>query len=147
MVVAGAGVVLAAYLTWVHYDISALVCRVGDCHTVQASQYAMVGAAPVALLGAGMYAAVLATQIVARVRPHVAFAMSAVAFAIALAGTLYAAYLTWLEVAVIHAICQWCVASAVLTVTLLALTSAMIWRMFASSGADDETGVPRAASW
>ena len=51
-----------------------------------------------------------------------------VAFATCLAGTVYAAYLTWIEVAVIDAICQWCVASAVLTVVLTVVLATLLWR-------------------
>jgi uncharacterized membrane protein len=38
---------------------------------------------------------------------------------VALAGTLFSGYLTYLELFVIHAICQWCVASAVIVTLLL----------------------------
>jgi uncharacterized membrane protein len=34
---------------------------------------------------------------------------------------LFAAYLTWLELFVIHAICRWCVGSAVIIVLVLLL--------------------------
>ena len=40
-------------------------------------------------------------------------------FLIALVGTLFSAYLTYLEVFVIHALCQWCLASAALMVAAL----------------------------
>ena len=40
-------------------------------------------------------------------------------FLVALVGTLFSAYLTYLEVFVIHAICEWCVASAALMVGAL----------------------------
>jgi uncharacterized membrane protein len=33
-------------------------------------------------------------------------------------GILFSAYLTWLELFVIHAICRWCVASAVIIVVI-----------------------------
>jgi uncharacterized membrane protein len=45
------------------------------------------------------------------------------AFTIALCGMLYFAYLTWLEIAVIGAICQWCVVAAAATVGLLVAES------------------------
>ena len=50
-------------------------------------------------------------------------ALSSLAFAVALAGALYSAYLTYLELFEIEAICAWCVASAAV-VTLIALLSA-----------------------
>jgi uncharacterized membrane protein len=34
---------------------------------------------------------------------------------------LFTGYLTWLELFVIHAICRWCVSSAVIVVTLFGL--------------------------
>jgi uncharacterized membrane protein len=50
--VALAGVAVAGYLTWVHYDEAALVCVAGGgCETVQHSSYAELGGIPVALLG------------------------------------------------------------------------------------------------
>ncbi len=100
-----AGVAVAAYLTWIHFDPGALVCGLGDCQTVQASEFATIGPVPVALLGLGMYVVILACSIVALRRPELQMPMVSVAFAIALSGTVYAAYLTWLEVAVIGAIC------------------------------------------
>jgi uncharacterized membrane protein len=41
--------------------------------------------------------------------------------ALAAGGVLFTAYLTWLELFVIHAICRWCVGSAVIIVTVLVL--------------------------
>jgi len=123
-----AGIVLAGYLTWVHFDTDALVCGLGDCHTVQASEFATVGPAPVAVLGLGMYLAILACILAGRLRPALQFPATMVAFGIALAGSLYAAYLTWIEVAVIDAICQWCVVSAIVTVVLTLLLAAELLR-------------------
>jgi uncharacterized membrane protein len=40
-------------------------------------------------------------------------------FGITLAGTLYSAYLTYIEVAVLYAICPYCVVSAIVMVLLL----------------------------
>ena len=58
------------------------------------------------------------------------------AFTLVLAGAFYAAYLTYLEVAVIHAICEWCVTSALLTVGILLAEGIGIWRV--SEGSIDE---------
>lgn len=44
-------------------------------------------------------------------------------FLIALVGTLFSAYLTYLEVFVIHALCQWCLASAAVMVAALVCTA------------------------
>ena len=71
-------------------------------------------------------------------------AATSVAFAAALGGAVYAAYLTWLEVAVIGAICQWCVVSAVLTVLLASLEGTLVWRFLTPTATEDaETGRAR----
>ena len=54
-------------------------------------------------------------------------------FLLALVGFGFSAYLTYLELFVIDAICQWCVASACL-MTLLFVVNA--WRMFGYAGRD-----------
>lgn len=149
--IAAAGVALAAYLTWVHFNTGALVCGIGDCHTVQASEFATVGPVPVAVFGLAMYLTVLAGNLIARVRPAVATAAISVAFAAALGGAVYAIYLTWLEVAVIGAICQWCVVSAVLTLLLAILLGLSVWHRLGATDSDEtatasETELAAAAS-
>lgn len=128
-----AGIVLASYLTWVHFDSSSLICGLGDCHTVQASEFATVGPIPVAMLGLAMYLTILACHLIMLLWPETRFMATVVAFAVALSGLVYAAYLTWIEVAVIDAICQWCVASAVLTLILALIEGVLLWRALTPS--------------
>ena len=114
-----AGTVVVGYLTWVHYDLSALTCGIGDCHTVQASSYAAIGPVPIALLGLGMFLGIAVLAIVRWQRPALLWPATFAAFMLAFSGVLYFAYLTYLEIPVIGAICQWCVLAAGLTVGLL----------------------------
>lgn len=125
---AALGVALAGYLTWVHYSGALALCAgaVG-CETVQASRYAMVAGVPVALLGLLMYLALLALA-VWRLLGGGALPAYAL-FGLALTGTLYSAYLTYLEVAVIRAICPWCVTSAALVTALCVLAA---WEVVAT---------------
>ena len=124
-----AGVGVSGYLTLIHYDEAALICGVGDCHTVQSSRYAEIAGIPIAILGALMYATVLALAAFRWRRPDSSAAtLTSVAFAVALSGVGYAAYLTWLEIAVIKAICQWCVVSAILTVGIFLAEGLGVWR-------------------
>ncbi len=117
------GMLVAGYLTWVHYAGGGALCAgVGDCETVNTSPYAEVAGVPVALLGLGMYAALFALTLTARARPRAAEPLTAAVFGLSLAGTLYSVYLTYLEVAVIRAICPWCVVSAVLVTAIFLLT-------------------------
>jgi len=127
-ILALAGLLDAGYLTLVHYRQSLLICNIGDCGTVQKSQYAEIAGIPIALFGAGMYLGLGVLALTRLWQPQRAELLTAANTAIALAGTLYAAYLTYLELFVIHAICQWCVVSAVITVLILLVEETILLR-------------------
>jgi uncharacterized membrane protein len=112
------GLAIAGYLTWVHYAGLQPFCvgGGGGCERVQTSEWADLGGIPVAVLGLAGYAAILATLLLPEDPGR-----SAAAF-VALVGVGFSAWLTYVEVAKIEAICQWCVASAVV-MTLLAIVS------------------------
>lgn len=103
LALAGAGV--ASYLAYVRYSGTQIVCATGGCETVQHSHYSEIAGVPVAALGIVLYLSLLAT---AAVRGQAAAAAGAV---LALGGALFGAYLLILQLAVIDAVCQWCVAS------------------------------------
>jgi uncharacterized membrane protein len=119
----GAGV--AGYVTWVHYSGALAFCAgSGGCEVVQASRYAQIGAMPVALLGLLMYVA-LAMLAVWRLRAgdDTPALVPLGLFFLSLAGVLFSAYLTYLELFVIKAICWWCVASAVIVTGIFGLSA------------------------
>ena len=134
------GIVLASYLTYAHVNTNALVCGLGDCHSVQASEFATIGPIPVAVLGLLMYAVAFVTSLAVWQKRAWAVPAWTVAFATCLSGTIYAVYLTWIEVAVIHAICQWCVASALLTMVLTAVLATLLWGALGADPHSAETG-------
>lgn len=138
-VAALAGTGVAAYLIRVHYDKDALICTVGDCETVQESEYAELWGIPIALFGLGMYLAIVALGAVRWRRSEWHGLATLAAFAFALSGALYAAYLTYLELFVIDAICQWCVASAILTFVILAAETVGVWTWLGPTPALDES--------
>jgi uncharacterized membrane protein len=117
-----AGVGVAGYLTYVHYAGLQPFCAGGGhgCERVQSSSYARLGGIPVALLGLGGYLAIAVALLAPGERARLAAA------ALALSGFGFSAYLTYLELFVIDAICQWCVASAVLLTLLSVIT---VWRL------------------
>ena len=115
--VALAGLGIATYLTIVHYAGGTPVCAVAHgCATVQQSVYATLAGVPVAVLGLGGYLAVLA----ALARDGEGW-RTAAAF-LSLAGLGFSGWLTYVEVAILHAICIWCVGSAVCMALLSVLT-------------------------
>lgn len=107
------GLAISIYLTWVHYaDIEPVCTGISDCEKVQTSDYAELAGIPVAVLGIAGYASILASL---WMRVEVTVLLAYVA-------ALFSGYLTWAELFKIDAICQWCVASAVV-MTALALVS------------------------
>src|SRR5256885_5347882 len=116
----GAGV--AGYLTYVHCAHTSVLCVSGgaSCEKVQSSSYAKLAGVPVALLGLIGYIALLASLAVRGEAGRFAGAF------IALAGFGFSLYLTYRELFTIKAICQWCVASAVVMTALAALTTARL---------------------
>ena len=124
-VLAAAGLLISTYLSWVHFVGVAPVCvgGGGGCETVQSSRYATVLGVPVSVLGTIGYAGLLSSVVL---RGEVGVYLG---FLIALAGTLFSAYLTYLEIFVIHAVCQWCVASAAIMVAALICASLAAWRL------------------
>jgi len=118
--VALAGIGIATYLTWVHYDEGALVCVTGGgCETVQRSSYAEIVGIPVALLGLVGYAAILV--LILWDAPYARLG----AATLALVGLAFSAYLVVLQLFVIDATCVWCLANDVLIAPALALLTAL----------------------
>jgi uncharacterized membrane protein len=130
LAIAGLGACVAGYLTYVHYAGLQPVCAGGShgCERVQSSSYASLAGIPIAVLGLAGYVAIAIALIAAGERAWLAAA------ALAVSGFGFSAYLTYLELFVIHAICQWCVASAGL---LTALAVLVVWRLLL---ADDRRG-------
>lgn len=121
--VALTGVGVAGYLTWAHYADSTVLCVAGGgCETVQESEYADIAGIPVAVLGLGAYATILALVLWDSVGARLAAA------SLALLGLLFGLYLLALQLFVIEAVCIWCMANDVVIAPLLALlTGLRLW--------------------
>jgi uncharacterized membrane protein len=117
-VLAAIGIGIAGYLTYVHYAGINPICVAGSggCEKVQTSTWADLGGIPVAVLGLAGYVCILASLLL----PDDLGQM--VAALLSFIGLGFSAYLTYRELFTIHAVCQWCVASAVV-MTLLAAAS------------------------
>jgi uncharacterized membrane protein len=119
---AAIGSAISAYLTYVHYSGELALCLgAGGCETVQSSSYAEIAGLPVALLGLLAFAVAAALAIVRLRDGSAAWTLTGL-FGVTFAGALFAAYLTYLELFVIHAICPWCVAADSAMVALFILT-------------------------
>ena len=120
----GAGI--AGYLTWVHYAGLEVVCLAGGggCEKVQSSDYAELAGVPVALLGLLGYVGILGSVLLL---PDETGRLAS-GF-LALVGFGFSMYLTWAELFRIHAICQWCVASACVMTVLAVVSVARVLRI------------------
>jgi uncharacterized membrane protein len=121
-----AGIFISLYLTLYKIGvIGELSCSIGSCETVNLSKWSSFLGLPVAAWGLFFYIDVFAIALVGTMpRFENEPLFSLVLAAEAAVGVLFSAWLTYLELAVIHAICIWCVTSAVV-VTLIFLTSAL----------------------
>ena len=134
------GIGVATYITVVEGGGGAPACFAGGtgCETVAASSYSHVAGINIAIFGIVGYVALLATAFFANDLARFG------GFAIALGGFGYSVYLTYLELFTIEAICQWCVASAILMTILFVLNAT---RLIGYAGTDNAVirGGPDAA--
>lgn len=113
-----AGIFVALYLTLTKLGLlggGALVCAVGSCEVVNASRWATFLGLPVAVWGLGYYLVTFTVAVVAlQERFGDSLQASRALVFLGATGFLFSAWLTYLELFVIRAICQWCVVSALL---------------------------------
>lgn len=134
--IALAGVFLALYLTLYKLGIIGhLACGLGSCERVNTSRWAVFLGLPVAAWGVGFYAATFLVALggtsprwTERREPAMVLTI------MTLVGVLFSAWLSYLEVYVIGAICRFCVGSAIIAVLLFALSLADL-RAFLRPGA------------
>jgi uncharacterized membrane protein len=138
------GLGVASYLTYVHYSGIQPVCTAGgSCAKVQTSTYSELVGVPVALIGLIGYVVIVASLLAPEneTTRFATVAFTGVGFG-------FSAYLTYRELFSIHAICEWCVSSAVIMTVLVCLA---IWRFLRGDApargapAHAETGRPEPA--
>ena len=123
------GVGLATYLAMYKLGlIGTLACTIGSCETVNLSKYATLAGVPVAVWGVGFYVSLFLVALAGTMDRFVnAEWVSHVLLAMTAWGVLFSGWLTYLELAVINAICMFCVGSAIL-VTVIFLIAVVEWR-------------------
>jgi uncharacterized membrane protein len=118
------GIAVAAYIAIAEADGGAPACFAGGggCETVAQSSHSELAGINVAVFGIVGYLLLLGAALLRGDGARLA------GFALALIGFGYSVYLTWLELFVIDAICQWCVASAILMTLLFAVNAVRMVR-------------------
>ncbi len=113
LLISAGGIAISLYLTYVKLTDSPIRCAVGSCDLVQKSKYAELFGIPVAMLGIAYY---LTLAVIAQLNKKQLIKLWCIW------GFIFSGYLTYLEVFVIHEICQWCVFSAILATAALILS-------------------------
>jgi uncharacterized membrane protein len=119
LVFAVAGILIAGYLTAVHYTPLPLVCSttgVIDCAQVTSSAYSVVPGTtvPITVPGMAWFALSGVLAIAALTRSRFATTLRLAHLALTAAGLLAALYLVFVEIVRLHHICLWCSAVHVL---------------------------------
>lgn len=141
---AGLGVLVSGYLSVKRFTGGSLACsRWAQCDVVNNSLYAKIYGVPVAFLGLAGYLLLVGLALGAlESGGPVRRRLVALGFLFSLGGVAFSAYLTYIELYVIEAVCSWCVASAVI-ISLLAVVGGINLRR-TSPGSAKRSATPTA---
>jgi uncharacterized membrane protein len=119
------GAAVSGYLTIEHGRGASPICAFGKgCEIVAQSAYASVGRIPTSAFGLLMYLTVgvlYLVRLVAAPPARVDWAFRLAVLVLVFIGAGMSAWLTYVELYVIHAVCIWCVTSVIVVGLLLAL--------------------------
>ncbi len=118
------GILNGLYLTLLKLSNNKSLCiqGVGDCWSVNTSIYSQIYGIPVALLGTLAFLTLLLLFLYESRFALLRDYSRHILFGISLVGVLYSAYLTYLEFAVIQAVCPFCILSAISMTVLFILS-------------------------
>ncbi len=109
------GIADSIYLTVLKVSNNKTLCiqGVGDCWSVNTSRYSEIAGVPIAVLGLLAYLFIFAMLLLEERNPVIKLYSPYALFGVTLIGVIYSGYLTYIEIAVIKAICPFCVVSAI----------------------------------
>jgi uncharacterized membrane protein len=117
------GILVSVYMTIFKLTENPNMCLGnGGCSTVNQSRYAEIYGIPVALVGVGGYLAIFLLLWMERRNALLTENGTLIVFGLALIGFLFTLYLIYVEVALIHALCPFCLTSQA-TMTILFILS------------------------
>ncbi len=132
------GLGISAYLAWTHFTYTPIICTADlSCDTVNRSAYAYFPpnwGIPVSYLGLLAYLGLLGlgvwrwqTALSTDSGRGSTSRLDLTLFVATLGGLIFSAYLTAMELFVIHAVCWWCVGSATVVTLLFGIAAARVW--------------------
>jgi uncharacterized membrane protein len=114
------GLLDSAYLAYVKIANANIYCTpgLGNCDVVNSSRYSVLWGIPLGIYGTVAFLALLSLAVFGKRIKMLAPYTELLLFAISFAGFLFSVYLTYIELFVLKAICQWCVVSALMMTTV-----------------------------
>ena len=108
------GLLVSIYMTIYKITSNNKMCLgSGDCSTVNSSIYSEVNGIPVAVFGIIGYLSILAVLVFEKRHPFLEQNGTLMIFGMALTGFLFSLWLVYVEIALIKALCPFCVTSQV----------------------------------
>jgi uncharacterized membrane protein len=126
---AGLGMLVSAYMTVYKLTDNQTMCLGnGGCSVVNSSVFSEVYGIPVALIGFLGYSAILAVLIIASRSTLLGSNASLLVFGLCLTGFIFTVYLIYVEIALIRALCPFCLASQAIMTILFAISVILLVR-------------------
>ena len=118
------GVGDSAYLLWKYQAGESAFCPANGCDLVTRGEYAQLRGIPLAALGLGGYLTLLALSVMATALGG--RSLVGMIFAVSGIGVSVSAFLVYLQVAVIKAVCVWCILSAFTVASIFVLSVLLV---------------------
>ncbi len=133
------GLLDSIYLAYVKLANAEIYCTpgLGDCDVVNASQWSSLWGIPLGVYGVIGFAAILLIASFGNKWKLLTTHNDLILFAISFAGFLFSLYLTYIELFILHAICQWCILSA-LMMTVIFIVS--VYKLVVKSAKFNNSG-------
>jgi uncharacterized membrane protein len=112
------------YLTWIKITHNETSCikGVGDCFSVNTSKWSEWNGIPIALIGAVGFLTILLILLLESRIDVIKSNAPLIIFGLTLVGVAYSAFLTYLEIFIIKALCPYCLLSATMMSVLFIIT-------------------------
>jgi uncharacterized membrane protein len=122
------GLLDTIYLSYVKIAHAQIVCGGSRaCDTVNTSSFSVIGGIPIAYLGLITNLFILFLLVMETHGNFWKEYSPLIVFGLTLVGTIYSIYLTYIEIAVLRAICPYCVVNAVVMLALFGISLVRIF--------------------
>lgn len=125
------GTLISVYLSYVQLVNAPMICVEGDlfnCDVVQSSAYAKIFGVPIAYLGLLAYLIIGGLLLLQDRVPLLRSYGVVLQFAVIFFAFIYSMYLVYLQVFVLEALCQWCLAHEIVMTLLFVITIPRLMR-------------------